>query len=400
MQLGLDRLPDYLVTNVRGARIGLVCHAASLTSTGRTAVDVCARAPVTLTALFGPEHGIHGAAADMASVGEVMHPTLRIPVYSLYGDSVASLSPRPEWFHGLDLLVIDLQDIGTRYYTYANTMANCLRVCNDIRLPVIVCDRPNPINGVTVEGPVVDLGFHSFVGQYSIPVRHGMTIGELAQCIRVRERWDAPVTILPMQGWQRPWHWDDTGLTWHNPSPNIRSLAAALLYPGTCLLEATNISEGRGTATPFEHCGAPWIDGPTLATVLQAMHLPGIECTSTQFIPTARKFAGRTCGGVAFTITDRQGFHPYRFGLALLWALASHDRQSFHWRTPTGNPPHTGLDAGPYEFVTDRPAIDLLTGGTSVRAAIDAGATWPELTARAGPTPAEFLALRTESLLY
>lgn len=400
MQLGIDQLASCLAQQARGARVGLVCHAASYSSAGQHAVDVVAQSAAQLGAIFGPEHGVGGVAADMECVGQSTHPTLGVPVHSLYGQSVASLTPPHTWLRNLDLLVIDLQDIGTRYYTYVNTTANCLRVCNELGLPALVCDRPNPINGVTIEGPLVQSGFHSFVGQYPIPVRHGMTIGELAQYIHARERWTCSLTVLRMDGWRREWHWDDTGVRWDNPSPNMRSLTAALLYPGACLLEATNISEGRGTESPFEICGAPWIDGKKLAASVRALNLPGIACSPIHFTPTARKFVGASCGGIHCTVTDRAAFQPYRFGLALLWALAAHDRTAFQWRTPAGNPPHTGLDAGPYEFVTDRPAIDLLTGSAAVRHAIDSQAEWAALELLSGPTPQVFLEERLEKLLY
>ncbi len=401
MQFGLDQLPAELAREFRGAQLGLVCHAASQTTTGIHAVEYLA--PNThwrLAALFGPEHGLAGLAADMESVGDQRHPTLHIPVYSLYGSSLASLAPQRAWLEGLDLVVIDLQDIGTRYYTYIYTMANCMRVCHELGIAVVVCDRPNPINGLAMEGGLVAPGFASFVGQYPLPIRHGLTIGEFARFVHCQEGWTNPLTIIAMHGWNRAWHWDNTGVTWRNPSPNMRSLEAAMLYPGLCLLEATNISEGRGTASPFELCGAPWIDAHRLATELASLQIPGIRILPTQFVPASRKFAGQTCHGLQLAITDREKFQPYRFGLALVWAMARHHQEKFQWRTPDGNPPHSGLDAGPYEFVTDKPAIDLLTGGNTVRQAIDENLSWTDLEKLAGSPPDDFLTARKQALLY
>lgn len=406
MQLGIDQLADYLTQHHRGARIGLLSHRPSRTQAGIPAIPLLAtNAAWTLTTLFGPEHGGAGRAADMEGVATTREPSTGLPLYSLYGDSLASLRPTTTMLNNLDCLVIDLQDIGTRYYTYIYTMAYCLEACAAAGKPVIVCDRPNPLNGVSIEGRVVEPGFASFVGQYPLPNRHGMTIGELARYFNAAYRIGASLEVIPLHGWQRDWYWEDTKLPWINPSPNMRSPTAALLYPGLCLLEATNISEGRGTATPFEICGAPWIDGEVLANKLRYLHLPGIAFTPITFTPEHRKFSGQRCGGIRLTITDRSAFRPYAFGLALLWTVASlhvatENPKEFGWRTPAGNPPHSGLDAGPYEFVTDRPAIDLLTGSRAVRNGIDHEMPWLLLQHLAGPTPDEFLQQRQRFLLY
>lgn len=406
MQLGIDQLADYLTQHHRGARIGLLSHQPSRTQAGLPATALLAtNAAWTLTTLFGPEHGAEGCAADMEGVATTREPTTDLPLYSLYGDALASLRPTPAMLNNLDCLVIDLQDIGTRYYTYIYTMAYCLEACSAAGKTVIVCDRPNPLNGVSIEGRLVEPGFASFVGQYPLPNRHGMTIGELARYFNAAYRIGAALEVIPLQGWRRNWYWDDTKLPWINPSPNMRSPTAALLYPGLCLLEATNISEGRGTATPFEICGAPWIDGEVLANKLRYLHLPGTAITPITFTPDTRKFAGQHCGGIRVAITDRNAFRPYAFGLALLWTLASlhvatENPKEFGWRTPAGNPPHSGLDAGAYEFVTDRPAIDLLTGSSAVRNGIDHEMPWLLLQHLAGPTPDDFLQQRQRFLLY
>lgn len=381
MKLGLDHIADHLRAKWKGARVGLLCHAASVTSDGRHARNILASSGEwKLTTLFGPEHGASTSAQDMEPVPPLPRrrtsanntgPTAAIPTFSLYGATFDSLSPTPRMLADVDVLVVDLQDIGTRYYTYIWTTALCLRACARVGKPVIVCDRPNPINGVTVEGPTIEPGFESFVGLYPIPVRHAMTIGEVAQHVNTKHGIDAQLEIVQMDGWRREWYWDETGLPWVNPSPNMRSLSAATLYPGLCLLEATNISEGRGTSTPFELCGAPWIDGKDLARKLCQTDIGGIGIEAIEFTPLARKYADKKCGGVRFTITDREKFRPYEFGLTLLRTLATF--KGFRWRDPSGYPP----DDGPYEFVTDRPAIDLLTGSPAVRREIDGVVTPP-----------------------
>lgn len=397
--LGIEQLANHLQHHHAGARVGVAAHAASVDGNGTHVVTQLARNTAwTLAALFGPEHGIAGLAADMEHVDTAREPATGLPVYSLYGPTVASLRPTVESLRNIDVLVIDLQDIGARYYTYIYTMAFCLQACAERGIPAIVCDRPNPLGGTIVEGTLGDAAFQSFVGWYPLPVRHGMTIGELAHYFNDTYRFGADVTVLPLQHWTRAQLWDDTQLPWVNPSPNMRSLAAAILYPGQCLLEATNISEGRGTAIPFEHCGAPWIDSAQLTQQLAALDIPGIRVDPTTFTPDSRKFVGQLCHGVRLTLTDRDKFPSYRFGLGLLWCLTQ--QPNFGWRTPAGNPPHSGLDAGPYEFVTTHPAIDLLTGGTAVRTALDAHADWPTIAALVGKPSTEFMAMRTRYLKY
>lgn len=419
MQLGIEQLVATLAEKFSGARIGVLCHAASVNVHGVHLLDLLANARgITLSAIFGPEHGVAGLAQDMEQVGLGVHPTFNVPVYSLYGDALASLKPAAGAVAQCDVIIIDLQDIGTRYYTYIYTMAMMLETCGATRTPVIVCDRPNPINGATIEGGLIEPGFTSFVGYHPLPVRHGMTIGELAHYFNAAYQYHAPLTVLPLQGWQRAQYWDACGMPWSNPSPNMRSLHAALLYPGMCLLEATNISEGRGTATPFEWCGAPWIDSGRLIEDLRTLQPDGIMLAPTTFTPQSRKFSGELCHGIHCNIVDREKFQSYRFGLALLVALAVQrggDTPStrFGWRTPHGNPPHAGLDAGPYEFVTDKPAIDQLTGSAHIRtwidqsilhakisAAIDLQSAEDTLQSLIGAPSPEFLQARTNSLLY
>ncbi|OGQ48181.1 MAG: hypothetical protein A3I09_01715 [Deltaproteobacteria bacterium RIFCSPLOWO2_02_FULL_47_10] len=366
---------------LEGRRVGVLAHAASVDSEGRHIADRLMQEAESggwkVAALFGPEHGLQGAAQDMEPVGhaqlanprsqipnpkQASNPKSQIPIYSLYGNSFASLSPTPEMLKDIDVLVVDLQDIGSRYYTYANTMALCIRACSAAGKEVIVCDRPNPINGVDKEGGTVDPEFRSFVGMFPVPVRHGMTIGEIA-----KQFCSGGLHIIPTQGWNRGHFWDETGLKWINPSPNMRSLTAALLYPGMCLMEGTNISEGRGTRTPFETIGAPWVDGEELAKKLRSLKLAGIDCDPVVFTPTARKFENDRCEGIQFIITDRRKFRPYLTGLALIHTISSLYRKHFKWRRE------------PYEFVDDIPAIDLLTGNSRFRKLIDKGKPLEEI---------------------
>lgn len=398
MHIGLDRLTAHLEQHHRGQRVGLLCHQASVASDGRHAIEILkTNTAWQLTTFFGPEHGIEGLAADMEDVGYGEHGATGLPIHSLYGATTASLQPSPTALDACDVLVIDLQDIGTRYYTYIYTMAFCLEACAKAGKPVIVCDRPNPIDGVTVEGPLGSTEYRSFVGWHPLPVRHGMTIGELARYFNETQSIGAELAVLEMDGWRRSGCWDKTGLPWIPPSPNMRSVDAAILYPGLCLLEGTNVSEGRGTDTPFQVCGAPWVDREDLAEVLGQFNFPGVCIASTRFVPSERKFAGKTCNGITIEVTDRHSIRPYAFGLALLYALA--DLDEFQWRTPQGNPPHAGLDAGPYEFNTEHPAIDLLTGGKEVRECIDGGGPWPRVQKLAGPTPENFLTARKRFLI-
>jgi uncharacterized protein YbbC (DUF1343 family) len=383
LQLGIDNLlnaPELL----HGKRVGAVLHQASRTSQGRTTLD--ALSPFTLTVLFGPEHGLTTVAQDMEGVQNSQDTQRNLPVYSLYGDSFASLKPTREMCADIDVFVIDLQDIGSRYYTYIYTIAFCMQAAAEYHKSVIVCDRPNPINGIDLEGRMIDEGFHSFVGMYNLPVRHGMTIGELARYFNDVCGIGCDLKVIPMTGWKREMFWDNTGLTWINPSPNMRSLDAALLYPGMCLLEGTNVSEGRGTDTPFELCGAPFVDGKKLADQMNDLQLPGISFASTTFTPTFQKYGGKKCSGITFTITDRQRLKPYQTGLALIWALAQHN--GFAWRTER------------YEFVDDIPAIDLLTGNGAVRQAVDKHESWAKLQQFSDPSSPDFLNRRSQFLLY
>jgi len=317
-------------------------------------------------------------------------------VTSLYGVSFDSLTPAAGDLDGIDLLIIDLQDVGSRYYTYVWTMALALGAAARAGVAVLVLDRPNPLGGVAVEGGTVTEACESFVGLGAVPVRHGLTIGEMARLVVAGMPWggarfaqplDVDLTVLPMQGWRRSMSFAETGLPWVMPSPNMPTPDTALVYPGQCLFEGTNLSEGRGTTRPFEIVGAPYLDGHAWMTALEPARLPGVRFRPLTFRPTFHKFVGKPCGGVQLHVTDRAAFRPYRTGVALIAAARELGGNKFGWRTE------------PYEFVSDPPAIDLLTGSDGVRRAIDRGARFDDIQATFVPFEAEFTERRRPSLM-
>jgi uncharacterized protein YbbC (DUF1343 family) len=387
VRTGLDVLRDSDGKALWGRRVGLVCHPASVDSQLCHAAELLAQTPkVELVALFGPEHGFTGVAQDLIGVGDTTAIGLR--VHSLYGDTVVSLRPTTEQLRGIDALVIDLQDVGSRYYTFQATMLYCLEAAAANRLGVFVLDRPNPLGGIAVEGPSLRPGFESFIGPHPVPTRHGLTMGELALLYRAERKLNVVIQVIGCDGWQRDMLFEETGLPWVLPSPNMPTADTAAVYPGQCLLEGTNLSEGRGTTRPFELCGAPWIDPHELTWRLEEARLPGVRFRPAWFQPTFHKFAGQDCGGVQSHITDRWAFRPVRTGLAVLAALQELSGTHFAWRTEE------------YEFVTDRPAIDLLFGSDRERLALDAGKPWQEIAAVWEAEEAAFRQRRRPFLLY
>jgi uncharacterized protein YbbC (DUF1343 family) len=315
---GIDVLRADGFAPLRGLRIGLVTNHTGVARDGTATIDLLAAAPdVSLRALFSPEHGIRGVLD--AGVPSSVDEKTRLPIHSLYGDG---RRPTDEMLDGLDAVVIDLQDIGTRFYTYMTTMAYVMEEAARRGLEVFVLDRPNPIGGVQIEGPALDDAFRGFTGYLpAMPIRHSLTMGELARLFNAEAKIGSDLTVIAMQGWRRDAWFDDTGLAWINPSPNMRTLYAATLYPGLGAFEGTNLSVGRGTDTPFEHIGAPWIDGARLAERLNARGLPGARVYPVRFTPAASKYAGEACGGVFFVITDRDAIRPVRLGVEVASAL-------------------------------------------------------------------------------
>lgn len=386
---GLDVLVAEDFASLRGLRVGLVVNAASVDASLRHAVDLFAKCPqVRLTALFGPEHGLFGQAQDLIGVPDRRESLYGIPVHSLYGNSFASLKPTPEHLHAIDALVVDVPDIGSRYYTFAATMLLCLEAAGAAGVQTIVLDRPNPLGGVEVEGPALRPGCRSFVGYAAVATRHGLTLGELARLHAHEQALTKHLRVIPCEGWQRSMTFDQTGLPWVIPSPNMPTLETAFVYPGQCLLEGTNLSEGRGTTRPFELCGAPWLDPYHLAGRLREQHLPGVVFRPTYFRPTFHKFAGQPCGGVQIHVTDRETFRPVRTGLSVLAILRELSGEHFAWRRE------------PYELVTDIPAIDLLCGSDRERLGLEAGRSARELAQAWEPEEADFRQQRQQFMMY
>ncbi|HEX5042225.1 MAG TPA: DUF1343 domain-containing protein [Candidatus Polarisedimenticolaceae bacterium] len=373
----------------RGARVGLLAHPASVDARARHAADLLAAHPdFRLVRLFGPEHGIRGEAQDMEAVAESSDRATGLPVVSLYGDTEASLKPSPADLADLDVLVHDLQDVGSRYYTFVYTLAHAMEAAAEAGLPVVVLDRPNPIGGLAVEGPVLEPPFRSFVGRYPIPVRHGLTTGELAVLFRDAFGVRCDLRVVSMEGWRRAAHFEDTGLPWVAPSPNMPTPETARVYPGGCLVEGTNLSEGRGTTRPFELTGAPWLDGAALARVLTGESLPGVLFRAASFRPEFQKHARRLCEGVQVHVADRAIFRPFATYLALLREARRQDPLAFDWRR----------DA--YEFVRDRLAIDLLLGKAGLREMLEGGASTEDMEASWAEDLARFAPERARVLLY
>ena len=389
VQTGLEVLISGYPEKIRGARIGVVCHPASVDAELRHALDLLQAAGARIVAIFGPEHGARGEAQDMEDVEDIsLDPRLGVPVHSLYGATFDSLTPRPEQLRGLDALVIDLQDVGARYYTFVWTMALCMEAAGKVGLRVLVCDRPNPLDGLTTEGNLIKPGFESFVGLHPVPNRHGLTPGEVARFVQRRCGVECELDIVPMRGWRREMYFEDTGLPWVYPSPNMPTVDTALVYPGMCLVEATELSEGRGTCRPFEVAGAPGIDPEALAADLSRRNLPGCRFRPLYFRPKFQKHAGGTCGGVQIHITDRRQFDSCAAGVAFLKSVKRVAPDAFAWR------------AKPYEFVADIPAIDLLAGDDKLRLTLDSGADLADLIADWARERVAFEAVRREMLLY
>ena len=383
VSLGIDRL--LASGRLAGRRVGLVCNPASVDGEFRHTLDRIQTADrVSLDALFGPQHGFRADVQDnMVETSHARHPRLGIPIYSLYSEQ---REPSADMLADIDCLVIDLQDVGTRVYTYVYTMANCLRAAAAHAVPVVVCDRPNPIDGNAVQGPLLVPGYESFVGQFHIPLRHGMTIGELARMFNATI--GADLEVWELEGWRRQTFLDETTLPWVMPSPNLPTLDSAIVYPGTVLLEGTNLSEGRGTTRPFELLGAPWIDGEALRAELEPDLLAGVVIRPTHFEPTFQKHAGQPCGGCQIHVTDRHAFQPIRTAVALLGAVRRLDPASFAWRQP------------PYEYETVKLPFDILSGSSQLREQIEAGAPTDAITASWEPALADFENTRREFLIY
>ena len=387
VRLGLERLldgPDRKL--ITGQRLGLVCNPASIDSRIVHASDRLASGDWTLAALFGPQHGFRSDLQEnMIESPHAQDAKRRAPVHSLYSET---REPTAEMLADIDVLVIDLQDVGTRIYTYIYTMANCLRAARRHGLRVVVCDRPNPINGTDIEGAALDPAYASFVGQFPIPMRHGLTIGEAARLFNDHFGLNAAVDVVPMDGWARPMYYDETGLPWVLPSPNIPTLDSAIVYPGGVLFEGTLVSEGRGTTRPFEIIGAPWIDGERFAEAMNRRRLPGVSFRPVFFEPTFHKHTQTPSGGCQVHVTDRSAYRSLRVAVEMLEEFRQEAPAEKLWRDP------------PYEYETVKPPIDILYGSDRLRRGIDAGEPAASIAADWPRDEAAFRELRQKYLLY
>ena len=385
VRLGSDLLLSS--SRLKGTRVGVVCNHASLDRGFLHIVDRLAAADhLTLAAIFGPQHGFRSDVQDnMIETPHANDPGRRVPIYSLYSET---REPTAEMLSGIDVLVIDLQDVGARIYTYIYTMANCMRACARHRIPVIVCDRPNPIGGVDVEGTRLVPGFESFVGQFPIPMRHGMTIGELARLFNEVFSIGAQLEVVTMEGWRRDMYADQTRLPWVMPSPNMPTLDTAIVYPGTVLFEGIMLSEGRGTTRPFELVGAPWIEAERFARDMNALGLTGVHFRPAVFEPTFQKHAKQTCGGCQIHVIARHLFKPVLVGVALAGMFRKTNPSKFAWRQP------------PYEYEHDKMPIDILAGADTLRTQIEADMPAAEIAASWRADEDAFRAVRERFLIY
>jgi uncharacterized protein YbbC (DUF1343 family) len=387
VRVGIERLLDEDRSLIAGLRVGLVSNPASIDGTFRHAVEILSADPeVRLAALFGPQHGFRSDVQDnMIETSHGEDPRRRVPIYSLYSET---REPTAEMLRDIDVLVIDLQDVGTRVYTYIYTMANCMRAAARHGVRVVVCDRPNPVGGTEIEGPTLRPAFASFVGQFPIPLRHGMTIGELARVFNQEFGIGAALDIVQLDGWRRHMFYDETGLPWVIPSPNLPTLDSTTVYPGAVLFEGTMLSEGRGTTRPFELVGAPWIDGDRLAEAMNARRLPGVHFRPVFFEPTFQKHARQTCGGCQLHVTDRTVLEPVRVAVELIAEFKRQNPGSFAWRQP------------PYEYEHDKWPIDILYGSDRLRTTVDEAGDVGQLVASWADDEEAFRRMREPYLLY
>ncbi len=380
---GLENLLYDDLSLLRGRRVGLITHPAAILPDCTAALDALLAAGVQVTTLFGLEHGLTGAVADGVAVGDERDRRTGLSVFSLYG---AVRAPTAAMLAGLDVLVYDVQDVGARFYTFISTLYHVLAAAGRCGVPVIVLDRPNPINGVAIEGPLVEPGLESFVGIAPIPIRHGLTVGELARYFNAAFDLGAALQVIRMCGWRREMWFEETGRPWVPTSPAMPHLSTATVYPGTCLVEGTNLSEGRGTALPFEVVGAPWLDGYALARALNDLDLAGVRFRPTAFVPSAGKHAGELCHGVQIHVCDRAVFRPVTAALHLIVAACRQapDRFAFLASSWEGQPPH----------------FDLLVGDSRVRTRLAAGEDVASLVAGWAEICERWQAARTAYLLY
>ncbi|MFZ0061541.1 MAG: DUF1343 domain-containing protein [Pyrinomonadaceae bacterium] len=387
VRLGLERLLEAPPESLHGARVGLICNQASVNHAFHHAADLLFGHPeVNLTALFGPQHGIRGDVQDnMIETSHAVDLITGLPIHSLYSET---REPTKAMLENVDVLVFDMQDVGCRIYTFAYTMANCMRAAKQFGKKVVVCDRPNPIAGQGVSGNVLEPEQASFVGQFPIPTRHGMTLGELARLFNGHFGIGCDLEVVPMESWAREYWQDETDAPWVLPSPNIPTIDSATVFPGTVHFEGTQISEGRGTTKPFELVGAPYVQPEEYADALNELNLPAVFFRSCVFRPTFQKHGGVSCGGVQIHVLNRNEFEPVIAGVAMVKLLFDMYPNEFRWKEP------------PYEYVYDRNPFDVIAGTSSLRESFERGDSLKTIEARWHEPLAEFRKLREQYLLY
>lgn len=387
VKLGLEKILDEQIGLLENLRVGLICNQASVNHQFRHAADLFFEHPeINLTTLFGPQHGIRGDVQDnMIETSHSVDKHTGLPVYSLYSET---REPTEEMLRNIDVLVFDLQDVGCRVYTFIYTMANAMKACAKFDKKFVVLDRPNPIGGIAVEGNVLEIGHESFVGQYPIPMRHGLTTGELAKLFIKEFAINCELEVVRMNNWAREDFYDETDAPWVLPSPNMPTVDTSVVFPATVYFEGTQVSEGRGTTRPFEIVGAPYIDSKEYAEALTSLELSGVIFSPTEFLPTFQKHSGKNCGGVFLHINDRIAFNSVFTGVAMIKTAFDLYPNDFLWKTP------------PYEYVFDRNPFDVIAGTTKIREMLEQKAGWEDLKMFCREGIEDFSLIREKYLLY
>ena len=387
IKLGVEKILDEKASLIKGMRVGLICNQASVDHKFRHVADLFYSSDdFNLTALFGPQHGIRGDVQDnMIETAHSVDRKTGLPIYSLYSET---REPTAEMLENVDALVYDLQDIGCRVYTFIYTMANAMSACAKLGKKMFICDRPNPVNGTDIEGSLLENGHESFVGMYPIPMRHGMTVGELAKLFNEEFRINCDLEVIEMDGWQRDLCLDETDAPWVIPSPNMPTVETAVVFSGIVYFEGTQVSEGRGTTRPFEYIGAPYIDADEYAEVLQTLELPGVVFRATGFMPTFQKHSNEVCGGVFVHVTERDIFEPVITGIAMVKTVFDMYPTDFAWKS------------SPYEYVYDRNPFDVIAGTTKLRESFEQGKTIDEIKETWRSDEREFSVTREKFLIY
>lgn len=387
VKIGLEKILDEQVMLLKGLRVGLICNQASVNRKFQHAADLFfEHTEINLTTLFGPQHGIRGDVQDnMIETGHTTDHLTGLPIYSLYSET---REPTEEMLANIDAMVFDLQDVGCRVYTFIYTMANAMKACAENVKKFIVLDRPNPIGGEKVEGNTLESGYESFVGQFPIPMRHGLTVGELAQLFNKEFEINCDLTVIKMDGWQRKFYLDETNAPWLMPSPNMPTVDTAVVFPGTVYFEGTQVSEGRGTTRPFEIIGAPYINSKELADALASLKLKGVIFSPINFLPTFQKYQNDSCGGVFLHITEREVFEPVITGIGIVKTIFDLYGTEFKWKNT------------PYEYVFDKNPFDIISGTEKTRNQIESSVELFAIQNSWKNDEQEFYSLREKYLLY